>query len=290
VGAFIVDLFNGLAFGMILFLIAAGLSLIMGVMGILNLAHGALYMVGGYIGWTVAVHVDMGFWAGALAAALCVAVVGFALERLLLRRLHGRFDEQVLATLGVTYILTNAVIWIWGAEPKVPFAPSVFGGSTSLFGERYATVRIALIVIGLVLAVALWWLQDRTRLGAMVRAGMDDAQMSRAMGINVGAISAAVFAFGSLVVGFSGVLGQQIIGVNPDLGLSMLLLALVVLIVGGVGSVQGALLGAVLIGLVNSYGTALFPALAAFLPYAAMILVLVVRPHGLLGRPELVRR
>jgi branched-chain amino acid transport system permease protein len=282
VGSFVVDLFNGLAFGMILFLIAAGLSLIMGVMGILNLAHGALYMVGGYIGWTIAVHADLGFWAGALGAALC--------ERLLLRRLHGRFDEQVLATLGVTYILTNAVIWIWGAEPKVPFAPSVFDGSVSLFGERYATVRVALIVIGLVLAVALWWLQDRTRLGAMVRAGMDDAQMSRAMGINVGAVSATVFAFGSLVVGFSGVLGQQIIGVQPDLGLSMLLLALVVLIVGGVGSVQGALLGAVLIGLVNSYGTSLFPSLAAFLPYAAMILVLVVRPYGLLGRPELVRR
>lgn len=286
----VIDLLNGLAFGLVLFLIAAGLSLIMGVMGILNLAHGSMYMIGGYIGWTMAVDYNIGFWASALVAAVAVGAIGLLLERVLFRRLHGRFDNQVLATLGLIYVIANATTWIWSAEPRAPYTPSILRGSIQIFDQNYAKIRIGLIVIGLVLAIALWWLQDRTRLGAMVRAGMDDRDMTRAMGVNVGAVSAAVFVIGSCVVGLSGVLGQQIIGLNPQLGTDMLLLALVVLIVGGVGSVQGALLGAILIGMVNSFGQALFPEIASYLPYAAMIVVLAIRPSGLLGRPELVRR
>lgn len=280
----LVGTLDGLSFGMILFLIAAGLSLIMGVMQILNLAHGALFLLGGYIGWTVAVEQGLGFWASLPLAGAAIALLGLAIERLL-RGMHGRLDNQVLATLGLSYILVNAIVWIWGAEPKVPYLPVALDGSLSVGAEPYPAVRIAVIVAGAAMAAALWWFQERTRLGATVRAGMDDRETAASLGINVGAVSAAVFALGCFVAGLSGVLGQQLSGLKPADGTSMLLLALVVLVVGGVGRVQGALLGALLIGLVNSFGLMLFPSLASFTVYAAMILVLAVRPGGLLGRP-----
>jgi branched-chain amino acid transport system permease protein len=288
-GSTIVSILNGLSYGMILFLIAAGLSLIMGVMQFLNLAHGALFMLGGYIGWTVAVEHGAGFWVAVLVAGLAIALIGFVMERLLLRRLHDQLDNQVLATLGITYIITNLTIWIWSAQPKVAFVPSSFEGSLTIAGESYPTSRIAVLGAGAIVAVALWWFQDRTRMGAMVRAGMDDRETASSLGVNVGAVSAIVFTVGCFVAGLSGVLGQQLTGLQPGQGTSVLLLALVVLVLGGIGTVQGALLGALLIGLVNSFGQLLFPDLAAFTIYAAMILVLVVRPGGLLGRPEALR-
>jgi branched-chain amino acid transport system permease protein len=284
----LVSTLDGLSFGMILFLIAAGLSLIMGVMQILNLAHGALFMLGGYVGWTVAVEHGHGFWISLLVAGVTIAVLGLVIERLM-RGMHDRLDNQVLATLGISYIVTNVVIWIWGAQPKVPYLPSIFEGSVSVGSEPYPTVRIAVIGAGVAMAIALWWFQERTRLGAMVRAGMDDRETAYSLGVNVGAVSAAVFVLGCFIAGISGVLGQQLSGLKPADGTTMLLLALVVLVVGGVGRVQGALLGALLIGLVNSFGLTLFPSLASFTVYAAMIIVLVIRPGGLLGRPEGMR-
>jgi branched-chain amino acid transport system permease protein len=281
----LVSALDGLSFGMILFLIAAGLSLIM---QILNLAHGALFMLGGYVGWTVAVEHGYGFWVSLLVAGVAIAVLGLVIERLM-RGMHDRLDNQVLATLGISYIITNVVIWIWGAQPKVPYLPSLFDGSVSVGSESYPAVRIAVIGAGVAMAIALWWFQERTRLGAMVRAGMDDRETAYSLGVNVGAVSAAVFVLGCFIAGISGVLGQQLSGLKPADGTAMLLLALVVLVVGGVGRVQGALLGALLIGLVNSFGLTLFPSLASFTVYAAMIIVLVIRPGGLLGRPEGMR-
>lgn len=279
---------DGLSFGMILFLIAAGLSLIMGVMQILNLAHGALFMLGGYIGWTVAVEQGAGFWVSMVVAGVAIGALGLAIERLM-RGMHDRLDNQVLATLGISYIITNVVIWVWGAQPKVPYLPSAFDGSFTVGGETYPVVRVAVIGCGLALALALWFFQERTRLGAMVRAGMDDRETAYSLGVNVGAISAIVFVLGCFIAGISGVLGQQLSGLKPADGTTMLLLALVVLVIGGVGRVQGALLGAVLIGLINSFGLTHFPSMAPFLVYAAMILVLVIRPQGLLGRVEGMR-
>lgn len=288
-GTTIVSALNGLSYGMILFLIAAGLSLILGVMQFLNLAHGALFMLGGYIGWTVAVEHGGGFLVAVLVAGVAVAVLGLLLERLLLRRLHDQLDNQVLATLGITYIITNLTIWIWTAQPKVAFVPPVFDGSLQIAGQSYPTSRIAVLGAGLIVAVALWWFQDRTRVGAMLRAGMDDRETASSLGVNVAAVSAVVFTVGCFVAGLSGVLGQQLTGLQPGQGTSVLLLALVVLVLGGIGTVQGALLGAILIGLVTSFGQTLFPGVSAFLIYVAMILVLVVRPGGILGRPEALR-
>ena len=280
---------NGLSYGMILFLIGSGLSLIMGVMQILNLAHGAMFMLGGYLGWTLAVHLGLDFWASALVAGLGIALVGLALERLILRRMHGRLDNQVLATLGVTYIVTNSVIWIWGAEPKVPFVPGLLEGSVDLFGQKYPASRLGVLVVGAVIAALLWWLQDRTRIGSIVRAGMDDPQTAQSLGINVGKISAIMFAIGSFVAGVSGVLGQQLMGLRPDQGMNILVLALVVLVIGGIGTIQGALLGASVIGLISAFGQILFPEIASFLIFGAMVIVLAIWPHGILGRSNAIR-
>lgn len=281
----LISTLDGLSFGMILFLIAAGLSLIMGVMQILNLAHGVLFLLGGYIGWTVAVEHGGGFWLSLLIAGMAIGILGLAIERMV-RGMHNRLDNQVLATLGVSYIVTNVIIWIWGAEAKVPYVPSGLDGSFSIGSHSYPTVRIGVIAAGIILAIALWWFQERTRLGAMVRAGMDDRETAYSLGINVGLVSAIVFVIGCFIAGMSGVLGQQLSGLKPADGTTMLLLALVVLVIGGIGRIEGALLGALLIGLINSFGLTLFPEFSSFLVYTAMIIVLVIRPSGLLGRPE----
>lgn len=285
----LITILDGISYGMILFLIAAGLSLVMGVMGILNLAHGALFMLGGYIGWTVTVDAGANFWLGLLAAGVGVALLGVVLERGLLRRMHDQLDNQVLATLGILFILTNLSIWIWTAEAKPPYIPNVFDGSVDIAGTGYPKARIAVIVAAALIAAALWIIQERTRLGTMVRAGMDDRETAASLGVNVGLVSAVVFAMGSFVVGISGVLGQQLVGVQPDHGLNMLLLALIVLIVGGIGTIQGALVGALAVGLIRSVGLTLFPSFELLLVYGAVILVLVVRPSGLLGRPAAVQ-
>jgi branched-chain amino acid transport system permease protein len=280
----VLNTLNGVSYGLVLFLLASGLSITMGVMGILNLTHGALYMVGGYTGWMLAVRFGFNFWLGALAGGLVAAAIGLVIQRMFLAHLHGRLDEQVLVTWGCVFILTNLSTWIWTAEPRSPFTTPLLAGALELGGLTYPLTRIGLIVIGLVLAVALWWLQDRTHLGAMVRAGMDDPETAMALGVNLPLVSTAVFVLGAFVAGLSGVIGAQLIGVEPGQGVSILLLALVVVIVGGVGSIQGALLGGILIGLVDAFGAALIPGVSTFLIYLAMIVILLVRPSGLIAR------
>jgi branched-chain amino acid transport system permease protein len=285
----LITILDGVSFGMILFLIAAGLSLVMGVMGILNLAHGALFMLGAYLGWTVTVDAGASFWVGLIAAGAGIALFGVLLERGLLRRMQDQLDNQVLATLGVLFMLTNLSIWIWTAEAKPPYIPPAFDGAIDIFGTGYPKSRIAVIVAGALIAAALWIVQERTRLGTMVRAGMDDRETAACLGVNVGLVSTVVFGLAAFVVGISGVLGQQLVGVQPDHGLNMLLLALIVLIVGGIGTIQGALVGALAVGLIRSVGLTLFPSFELLLVYGAVIVVLIVRPSGLLGRPTAVQ-
>lgn len=281
---FVLNVLNGISYGMILFLLASGLSLIMGVMGILNLAHGAMYLAGAYIGWTVAVRLGFNFWLGALAGGLVAGLIGLIIERVCLARLYKQLDQQVLVSWGFTFILTNLSIWIWTAEPRAPFTAPLLGGTVRIAELTYPATRLGIIAIGLVLAAGLWWLQDKTRVGAIVRAGMDDQEMTMALGINLPRVSTAVFFLGAFIAGFSGVISAQLIGVTPALALDVLLLALVVVIVGGVGSVQGALLGGILIGLIDAFGRAMSPAVSMFLIYLTMIVILLVKPSGLLKR------
>ncbi len=281
---FIINLLNGLSYGMVLFLIASGMSVVMGAMNIINLAHGVLYMIGGYVGWTTAIKYGAPFGMALLTGGLAAGLVGLVIERGFLRLLYKQPNEQVLLTFGFVYILTNLSLWVWGGWPRMPFTAKVLSGSIEILGKAYPKARLATIIIGFVLAIVLWWLQDKTRVGAMVRAGMDNKEMAMGLGINMERVFALVFFVASCIAGVAGVLGAQLLGVYNALGFEMLLLALIVIIVGGVGSVQGALLGGILIGVIDAFGRALFPKLAMFTMYLTMIIILLVRPSGLLGR------
>src|SRR5665811_1382611 len=250
--SFLVNLLNGVSFGSVLFLLAAGLSVMIGVMGILNLAHGALYMLGAYVGWTIAVQYKLNFLLAVVAGGVAAGIVGLVMERGFLRRLYKRYDEQVLLTFGFVYILVNVSMWIWGAQAKPSFSPSFLSGSLHFGDSLYPVSRLATIALGLLVAIGLWWLQQRTRVGAIIRAGMDDEEMTRGLGINLRLVSSVVFFLAAFVAGMAGVVGSQLLGVSPDMGVDILLLSLIVVIVGGVGSVQGALAGAMLIGIVDA--------------------------------------
>lgn len=282
---FVLNLLNGIAFGAILFLLGAGLSLTLGSLGVLNLAHGALYMVGAFIGWTIAVKWELNFWLAVFAGAIVAGLLGLIMERGFLRYLHRMLNEQVLLTFGFVYILTNLSLWIWGGHPRGPYTAPILSGSFHLIGDwTYPIARIAISVIGIALAIGLWWLIERTRVGAIIRAGMDDKEMTAGLGINYGVIATAVFFLGCFIAGGAGVLGAHLFAVNLNLGIDVLLLSLVVVVVGGSGSIQGALLGGILIGLILSFGKVLFPDFSMFLIYLTLIVILLIKPSGLLGR------
>ncbi len=280
----VLNILNGISFGVILFLLGSGLSLILGVMGMLNLAHGALYMVGAFVGWTIARQLGLNYVLAIFSAGVVAGLIGLIMERGFFRYLYKQLNEQVLLTFGFLYILTNLSLWIWGPNAKAPFTAEILSSSFAIMGWIYPTARIAIIFIGVALAVGLWWLQEKTRVGAIIRAGMDDKEMLEVLGINLGVVSTALFVLGAFIAGASGVIGAQLFGVNLELGLNILLLALVVVIVGGTGSVQGALVGGVVIGLIISFGKALFPELAMFFIYLVMIVILIIKPSGILGR------
>ncbi len=281
---FVICLLNGISFGFILFLLASGLSLTLGLMGVLNLAHGALYMIGAYIGWTLAVHLGFNFWIAAIAAGLVCGIIGLLIDRGFLRRLNRLPNEQVLLTLGFVYIFTNLCLWIWGSIPKSPYTAESLSDAFKIVGWPYPYSRVAIIILGLVIAVCLWFLQEKTRIGAIIRAGMDDRDMTKGLGINLELAAAGLFFVGSFLAGFVGVIGAQLIGANLGLGLDILLLALIVVVIGGMGSVQGSLIGAMMIGLVDAFGKILFPEMAMFTLYFFMVIVLIIKPTGLLGR------
>ena len=269
---------------MLLFLIAAGLSLILGLMGIVNLAHGIIFLVGGFVGLTVAAWTGS-FLLAVLTGAIAAGVLGLLIERGFLRLLYKQELEQVLVTFGFVYILTNLILWVWGAWPRAAFVPSYLGGSVPIMGSYFPIHRFAVIAIGAAIFIGLWWLQDKTRTGATIRAGMDDAEMISGLGINLTPINIGAFALGSALAGAGAVIGVQIFGslAHYD-GMNMLLVAIAVVIIGGVGSVQGALVGALLIGIIESFGRVYFPGMAAWTMYLLLIFILMVRPSGLLGR------
>jgi branched-chain amino acid transport system permease protein len=278
------NLLNGISFGMVLFLAGSGLSVVMGVMGITNLAHGALYMLGGYVGWTVAIQFEMNFWLAVFTGGLVSGLIGLTIERIFLRHLYKQPNEQVLLTFGFVYIITNLCIWVWGGRPRMQFTSPALSGLLDIFGMPYPITRLVIIGIGLIVAIVLWWLQDRTRIGAIIRAGMDDKEMTMGLGINLERVSMLVFFLAAFVAGVAGVVGAQLMGVHSILGLDILLVALIVVIVGGMGSVQGSLLGGILIGLIDTFGKSLFPQLAMFTMYLAMVVILLLKPSGILGR------
>jgi branched-chain amino acid transport system permease protein len=278
------SLLNGVSLGMILFLVATGLSFIFGVMGILNLAHGALYMIGAYIGWYIAVQLGLNYWLAVLLGGVGAGLIGLVMERGLFHYLYKQANEQVLISFGLIYILTNIALWIWGPNSRAAFTAPILKRSLSFGDWSYPLSRIGIIVIGLIMFVAMYWLQNKTKIGAIIRAGMDDKETAMGVGINVDLVCMAVFFFSSFIAGFTGVIGCAFWGADLSFGIDILLLALVVVVIGGVGSIQGALLGGVLIGLIDAFGRALFPEFSMFTIYLAMVIVLLIRPTGILGR------
>jgi branched-chain amino acid transport system permease protein len=275
---------NSVTLGGLLFLLSAGFSLVFGLMKIPNLTHGSFFMLGAYLA-TSLIAAGFGFWTAAVAGGLLVAAFGGVVERFILRRLAGAELAQVLVTLGLSFMIADVCLMVWTGDPIRIDTPPGLRGATSVLGVGFPTYRLAVSLIAVVLAAGLWALLDRTRLGAMIRAGVDDADMARVTGIRVSRLFTIVFCLGAWLAGFAGVIGGPILSVYPGLDGEMLPLALVVVILGGSGSLLGSLVGSFVVGFLYNFGQAMFPELAYVVLFLPMLIVLVVRPQGLFGRP-----
>ncbi len=278
---------NSISFGGLLFLLAAGFSLIFGLMRIPNLTHGSLFMLGAYFGATFAggmLAMTFNFWIAVIFAVMLVALFGTVIERFLLRQLPGQQMAQVLVTLGISFIVADFCLMVWGGDPVRVDTPSALVGALHYGPLIFPYYRLAVIVIALVTAAGLWLLLDRTRLGAMIRAGVDDPDMARVVGIRVSQLFTIVFALGAGLAAFAGIIGAPILSVYPGLDQDMLPLALVVVILGGSGSLLGSFVGSLIIGFIYNFGQALLPELSYFVLFLPMLIVLLVRPQGLFGR------
>jgi len=274
---------NSITLGGLLFLLSAGFSLIFGLMRIPNLTHGSFFMLGAYLATSlIARGVD--FWTAAILSGLGVALFGGIVERLVLRRLPGAELAQVLVTLGLSFMVADVCLMVWTGDPIRIATPPALRGATSALGLSFPTYRLAISLIAVVFAVLLWALLDRTRLGAMIRAGVDDPAMARVCGIRVSQLFTIVFCLGAWLAGFAGVIGGPILSVYPGLDGEMLPLALVVVILGGSGSLLGSFMGSFIVGFLYNFGQAMFPELAYVVLFLPMLVVLVVRPQGLFGR------
>lgn len=274
---------NGLAFGMLLFLLGSGLSLIFGVMRIVNLAHGSSYLLGAYLG--VALVRATGSFGLAVAGAGAAALgLGVFMQRVFLRRLAGSILAQVLLTMGVLLCLADLTLWVWGGTPQIMPTPRALRGAVVVGDIVVPTYRVFVAGAGAAVALALWFGLERTRLGAQLRAAVDDPEIAQAMGIDVPRLATAVFGLGAALAGMGGVLGGPFLGVYPGADLDILTLAFAVVIIGGLGSLPGTLAGSLFVGLADNFGKALLPELSYVTFFAPMALVLAVRPRGLFGR------
>jgi branched-chain amino acid transport system permease protein len=276
---------NSLSLGGLLFLLSSGFSLIFGLMRLANLTHGAFFMLGTYFAATaMRANPDLSIWTMAVWAGVGVAAIGGLFERLVLTRLKTNPLGQVLVTLGMSFIISDACLALWGGDSIPVPTPRNLQAPTRLFGLVFPTYRLVLVGCAIATAITLYLLLERTRLGAMIRAGVDDAQMARAVGIPVSNLFTIVFCLGAGIAGAGGVLGGPILSAYPGLDGDMLPLALIVVILGGIGSLLGAFIGSFIVGFIYTFGTALFPELAYIILFLPMIVVLAFRPQGLLGR------
>lgn len=276
---------NGLAYGVLLFLLSVGLTLIFGMLDVVNLAHGSFYMLGAYAGLAI-IGATGNFWLALVAAPFLVGAIGILIERTCLRGLYARGPlDQVLLTFGFIYLFDDVVKWIWGARIRSIPPPALFGGSVSLGGGMYPSYRLFVIVFGLLMAVGLWLLIERTRLGSIIRAGVFDSEMAGGLGINTDRLFTLVFGFGIALAGLSGVIAGPVQSAYPGMGVEILIRTLIVVVVGGLGSLKGSLVGSLIIGQAETFGKAWIPDAAMLIIYVVMAIVLLARPQGLFGRP-----
>jgi len=286
---FLLELFaqalNGLSYGVLLFLLSVGLTLIFGMLDVVNLAHGSFYMLGAYAGLTL-IGVTNNFWLALAVAPVAVGVIGVLIERGCLRPLYRRGPlDQVLLTFGLIYLFEDLVKWVWGGKIRSIPPPDLFAGSVTLWGATVPSYRLFVIVFGLAMAVALWLLIERTRLGAIIRAGVFDAEMAAGLGINIQRVFTGVFAFGAALAGLSGVIAGPIQSAQPPMGATILVPALIVVVVGGLGSLKGSLVGSLIIGQAETFGKVWLPGASMLMIYIVMAAIVLLRPQGLFGRP-----
>jgi branched-chain amino acid transport system permease protein len=279
----LLQVFNGMSYGALLFLLGSGLSLIFGVMRIVNLAHGSFFLLGGYVALSV-IHFTGSWLLSIPIAAPAVAIIGVAMERIFMRPLRGDHLRQVLLTFGFVLLFQQGALDIWGGDNQFINPPKALARSLVFDGYYLPLYRIFLIGVAVTIGVILWWVLDQTRVGATVRATVDDAQMARGIGIDTSRVSMATFGLGALLAGLGGVIGGGFLGVYPGLDSDMLPLSFAVVIIGGMGSLAGAAIGAIVVGMLDNFGQVLFPQAAYFTLYAPLVLLLAVRPTGLFGR------
>jgi len=277
---------NGIQLSMLIYLLAVGLSLIFGLLHVINLAHGALYAVGAYLG-VVIVGQTGSFWLGALLSPLLVAGAAFLLQRYMLGPLHnhGRTElELALLTFGLMFVIVGCLELVFGVDFYRIAVPESLQGHISLFDTEYPVYRFFVIALGVAVAIALWLLIDRTLLGAAVRSCVDDGEMAMAVGLNTRTLLALFFGLGAALAALGGVVAAPVLSVYPHMGTSILILSLIVVIVGGMGSLKGSLVGSLVIGSAESFSQAYVPAIAMYAPYLVLVAVILFKPAGLFGR------
>ena len=277
------QLLNGLTFAALLFIVASGFTLIFGLLRIVNLAHGALYLLGGYIGMAVATATGSYVLSGVAAMAV-IAVAGLILDQGLLRWVKGYDLRQVLLTLGVALVLNDLTLVVWGGDTFSVPVPPLLQGAATFGGVTYPKFRLFVLAVGIVTFLGLWLMLNKTRLGALIRAGVDDAEMVEASGINIQRVFLLTFMLGAALAGLGGWLGGAFLTLYPSADSEILVFSMAVVIIGGRGSLVGAAVGAILIGMLNTFGQVWFPELAYFVIFGPMAALLAFRPLGLFGK------
>jgi branched-chain amino acid transport system permease protein len=291
---FLIQLLNGVQYGLLLFLVASGLTLVFGIMGVINVAHGAFYMVGAYLAWSITARIG-NFWIGVLAAIVIAAVLGLLLEWLLIKRLYHRDHlYQVLLTYGLILVFEEARSVLWGDDVRGVAIPDLLAGSVRLSDTLvYPVYRLFISGVCIVVALLLYWVIQRTRLGMMIRAGASNRDMVQSLGINIQMLYRVVFAAGVTLTAFAGMMAAPVSTVYPGMGNQVLILCFVVIVIGGLGSVKGAMVASLLIGLVDTFGKVLhleiggvsvLPELSSMTVYLLMAAILLWRPEGIFGK------
>ena len=283
----IMQAFNGISYAAILFLCAGGFTLVFGVMNIVNIAHGTFYLFGGYIGYEV-IRLTGNYYLGILIAGMVVGLLSFVIEPIFLRRFETREPgsdlKQMLVTMGIVFVMQDSFLLIWGGDPFMSDTPSYLSTSVEIGPLYFSGLRLFMIGAAAVAFLFLWWFQEKTSIGAKLRAAVDNDAVAGSLGINVSLIRLGVFTMAGILCGFGGVIGCSFMGIAPGFDFEILLLAFVIVIVGGFGSLKGALVGSIIIGLVDNFGKALFPELSYFTLFAPVAIILSFRPTGLFGR------
>jgi branched-subunit amino acid ABC-type transport system permease component len=275
----------GLSVAMYLWLLAAGLTIVFGVLGVLNFAHGSLFMLGAYFAFTFYGLWGVNFWLAIALSLLAVGIVGYLMERFFLRHIyHLDHAYQLLLTFGFILIFDDAVKMVWGGVAKIPAMPSFFEGTLSVFRRPFPIYNLFIIVAGLLVAVILWLLFEKTWWGKTVRASASDREMASAIGVNITTLFTGVFVFGAMLGALGGALGTPVRVVAPGIGSAMIIQAFIITVIGGLGNLKGAFVGALIVGILSSYAILLFPFYELFLIFLIMAVVLLVKPQGLFGR------